>query len=66
MKVGSLRDSNIVIHLNLKQQRERIPDLPVIYFVEPTLENFKQIATDATKSLYDYFIVNFCKPVTPA
>jgi hypothetical protein len=66
MKVGSLRDCNIVLHLNLHQNRERIPDLPVVYFIEPTLSNFKQIATDASKSLYDYLIVSFCKPTTPA
>ena len=66
MKVGSLRDCNIVLHLNIAQKRERIPDLPVIYFVEPTPQNFKQIATDASKSLYDYFIINFSTPVSPA
>jgi sec1 family domain-containing protein 1 len=65
MKVGSLRDCNIVLHLNIAQKRERIPDLPVVYFVEPTLSNFKQIATDAGKSLYDYILVNFSTPVTP-
>jgi hypothetical protein len=63
MKVGSLRDCNIVLHLNISQKRERIPDLPVIYFVEPTEPNFKQIAQDASKSLYDYIIVNFSTPL---
>ena len=64
MNVGSLRNCNILIHQNINQMRERIPDLPAVYLVEPTLANFKQIAQDGVRNLYDYFIVAFSKPIS--
>ena len=44
MKVGKLRDCNILLHQNLQQNRERVPDLPVVYLIEPTSESFKRVA----------------------
>lgn len=46
MNVGSLRSCNILAHYNLNAPRERIPDLPAVYLVEPTQANFQQIAQD--------------------
>ena len=40
MNVGSLRSCNILAHYNLNTPRERIPDLPAVYLVEPTQANF--------------------------
>eukprot|EP00347_Sterkiella_histriomuscorum_P002792 403366783 len=66
MKVGALRDCNITLHLNINSKREQIPDLPAIYLLyEPSEENFKKIANDALNGLYDYFFINFMKPVQP-
>ena len=64
MKVGKLRDCNILLHLNMTQTRERVPDLPAVYLIEPTSENFKRIAQDATKNLYDFFLISFTKPMS--
>ena len=36
MNVGSLRSCNILSHQNITAARERIPDLPAVYLVEPT------------------------------
>lgn len=47
MKVGSIRECNIALHLNLKTERQRIPDIPVVYMVEPTEANVKQIVIDS-------------------
>ena len=41
MNVGSLRSCNILAHYNLNATRERIPDLPAVYLVEPTQANFQ-------------------------
>lgn len=64
MNVGSLRNCNILLHQNIGSVRERIPDLPAVYLVEPTPANFKQIAQDGVRNLYDYFIVAFSRPIT--
>lgn len=64
MKVGSLRDCNITLHLNINSKREAVPDIPAIYVVEPTEENFQKIAEDAMSGIYDYFFVNFTRQVT--
>ena len=66
MKVGSLRDCNILIHLNMSQARERVPDLPAVYLIEPTAENFKRVAQDAAKNIYDYVMISFTKPLSQA
>ena len=49
MKVGKLRECNILLHLNITatKDKERVPDLPAVYLVEPTNDNFKRIASDA-------------------
>ena len=41
MNVLALRNCNILSHQNISTVRERIPDLPVVYLVEPTPANFK-------------------------
>ena len=46
MNVGSLRSCNILLHQNINAVRERVPDIPVVYLIEPTSANFKQIAQD--------------------
>lgn len=76
MKVGSLRDCNVTLHLSMTQKREQVPDMPAVYLVckancikyyvdelnEPTI---KKIAEDAMNGLYDYFFINIIKNVQP-
>ena len=64
MKVGKLRDCNILLHQNITQSRERVPDLPAIYLIEPTAENFKKLAADANKNLYDFLLISFTRPLS--
>ena len=64
MKVGKLRDCNILLYENIAQSRERVPDLPAVYLIEPTTENFKKLAADANKNLYDFFLISFTKPLS--
>lgn len=62
-KVGNLRDCNVVLHCNINSKREACPGLPVVYLVEPTEDNFRLIAQDCQRSLYDYIFINFVREV---
>jgi hypothetical protein len=44
-------------HIN--SQRHRIPDVPVLYLVEPTAANLKIIASDLSRNLYSDAYINF-------
>ena len=48
---------------NITSRRYPIPDVPVLYFVEPTPENIQLITTDLTKGLYSPAYVNFLSSV---
>ena len=43
LKVNDLRENGVTLFLQLKGQRERVPDIPVVYFVEPTTESISLI-----------------------
>ena len=45
LKVNELRESGITVHLPLDKERYPISDVPAIYFVTPSLENLKRIAS---------------------
>jgi hypothetical protein len=59
LRVQDLRNFGVTIHLNLHAVRHPIPDVPVVYLVEPTSENIKAISSDLSKNLYDTAYVNF-------
>ena len=40
------------LHLLLHSDREPIPDVPAVYFVQPTQENLSAIARDCSRHLY--------------
>ena len=44
LKVNEIRENNVTVHLPLVKERYPIPDVPAVYFVEPTAENMKRIA----------------------
>lgn len=48
---------------NINSRRYPIPDVPVVYFLEPTPENAKLITSDLSKSLYSPAYVNFISSV---
>lgn len=63
LRVQDLRNFGVTIHLNLHSSRHPIPDVPVVYFVEPTAENISAISTDLANNLYDIAYVNFLSSV---
>ncbi|KAI5293323.1 Vesicle trafficking between the ER and Golgi [Ascosphaera acerosa] len=63
LRVSDLRNWGVTIHLNLSSTRYAIPDVPVLYLVEPTLANIKRIADDLSRDLYSPAYVNFLSSV---
>jgi hypothetical protein len=48
---------------NIHGQRHAIPDVPVIYLVEPTADNLQRITQDLQKGLYSPAYVNFLSSI---
>ncbi|KAK9466763.1 Sec1-like protein [Lipomyces arxii] len=63
LRVNDLFQNGITIHMLLSSERYQIPDVPAVYFVTPTSDNIKRIATDLNQSLYDSIYVNFVSSV---
>ena len=59
LNVSKLRKRGVTLHLLLEAEREDIPDVPAVYFIEPTEENIQRIAEDAGKRLYSAVYLNF-------
>lgn len=63
MRVNDLRSRGVTIHLNIAAQRYPIPDVPVVYLVEPTQQNVQLITSDLVKGLYTPAYINFLSSV---
>lgn len=63
LRVDELRHHGVTLHMQLHSDRQPIPDVSAVYFVQPTEENVKRIATDAGSALYDSFYVNFSSTI---
>ena len=53
LKVNELRQHGITLTLLLESEREQIPDVPAVYFVQPTARNVQKISQDLGKTLYE-------------
>ena len=47
----------------LSQDRSSLPDVPAVYFIEPTSENVKKCCEDLQRGLYDSYYINFSSTV---
>jgi hypothetical protein len=63
LRVNDLRAWGVTIHLNINAPRCPIPDVPVIYLVEPTATNIQLIVSDLSRGLYSPAYVNFLASV---
>uniref|UniRef100_A0A7S2WKC2 Sec1 family domain-containing protein 1 n=1 Tax=Mucochytrium quahogii TaxID=96639 RepID=A0A7S2WKC2_9STRA len=61
--VGKLRENGVTLHMLLESPRESIPDVPAVYFIQPTEENVRMFVQDCEKQLYDSAYLNFSSPV---
>lgn len=59
LSVSQLRARGVTLHLLISTEREAIPDVPAVYFVEPTRANLSIIAEDCAKRLYSKVHINF-------
>ncbi|KAJ5475614.1 Protein sly1 [Penicillium diatomitis] len=63
LRVNDLRTWGVTIHLNIHSQRYPIPDVPVVYLVEPNESNIQAITRDLAQGLYSPAYVNFLSSV---
>ncbi|KAL4809911.1 Sec1-like protein [Aspergillus unguis] len=63
LRVNDLRAWGVTIHLGLNSTRYPIPDVPVVYLVEPTAANIQAITNDLQRGLYSPAYVNFLSSV---
>eukprot|EP00271_Cylindrocystis_brebissonii_P014986 TRINITY_DN367_c0_g1_i3.p1 TRINITY_DN367_c0_g1~~TRINITY_DN367_c0_g1_i3.p1 ORF type:complete len:648 (-),score=121.81 TRINITY_DN367_c0_g1_i3:918-2807(-) len=59
LRVNDLRKHGITLHLMVDSDRQNIPDVPAVYFVQPTQNNIHRIVQDAARGVYDKFHLNF-------
>ncbi|KAH8424352.1 syntaxin-binding protein [Aspergillus melleus] len=63
LRVNDLRSWGVTIHLNINSTRYPIPDVPVVYLLEPTPANIQAITRDLSHGLYTPAYVNFLSSV---
>lgn len=61
--MNELRKHGITLYFLIDKKRQRIPDVPVIYFVQPTSSNVERIIRDASAGTYENFHLNFSLPL---
>lgn len=61
--VKDLRKHGVTLYFLLDKDRKPVNDVPAVYFVQPTLHNIQRIITDASRSLYDSFHLNFSSSI---
>lgn len=64
LRVNDLLKSGITVHALIKQDRSSLPDVPAIYFVQPTQENIDIIVNDLRNDKYLEFYINFTSSLT--
>lgn len=64
LKLHELRRKGVTLHMLLETERDAIPDVPAIYFVEPTAANVRRIVADAAHGLYSALHLNFASPLS--
>lgn len=62
--MGQLRNHGITLHLALKADRHPVPDVPVIYFVEPSEESISRIVSDYKSGMYSVMHLNFSSSIS--
>ena len=61
LKVNELRQHGITLTLLLESEREQIPDVPAVYFVQPTARNVQRMSHDLGKNLYERYHFHFTR-----
>lgn len=64
LKLHELRKKGVTLHMLIDAERDAIPDVPAIYFVEPTRKNIERVVADCAKELYSAVHLNFAHPLS--
>ncbi|XP_047486346.1 sec1 family domain-containing protein 1-like [Penaeus chinensis] len=64
LSVKDLREMGITLHMLLHGERGEVPDVPAIYFCQPTEENLIRIGQDFSDGLYSSYYLNFISPIS--
>ncbi|SCU89474.1 LAME_0E03730g1_1 [Lachancea meyersii CBS 8951] len=59
LRVNDLLKAGVTVHSLIQQKRSPLPDVPVVYFVQPTQENVDAIVQDLIEDKYAEFYINF-------
>ncbi|XP_057723729.1 SEC1 family transport protein SLY1-like [Arachis stenosperma] len=57
--VKDLRKHGVTLYFLIDKDRNPVHDVPAVYFVQPTPNNINRILSDASRSLYHSFHLNF-------
>lgn len=63
LRVNDLLRCGITVHLLVNATRLPLPDVPAIYFVEPSAENIALIISDLQSDKYESFHINFTSSI---
>ncbi|KAI1085016.1 sec1 protein [Whalleya microplaca] len=63
LQVRDLRSMGVTMHMHLSASRHPIPDVPVIYLLEPNAKNLQSITSDLQKGLYSPAYINFLSSI---
>lgn len=63
IRVKDLRKHGVTLYFLIDKDRKPVLDVPAVYFVQPTPANIQRIVSDASKSLYDSFHLNFSSSI---
>lgn len=63
IRVNDLRKHGITLYFTIDKERQTIPDVPAIYFVQPTASNVERIIKDSSRGIYKSFYLNFSSSV---
>ncbi|KAK7084719.1 Sec1 domain containing protein 1 [Halocaridina rubra] len=64
LSVKDLREMGVTLHMMLHSERGEVPDVPAIYFCQPTEENLIRIGQDFADGLYSSYYLNFISPIS--
>lgn len=59
LRVNDLLRTGVTVHALIGGQRATLPEVPAVYFVEPTIKNIEAIAADVAADQYAAYYINF-------
>lgn len=65
LRVKDLLKVGVTCHTTLfSPQRQAIPDIPAVYFIEPSKKNLEKVIQDLKNDFYDEYYLNFTSNIT--